>query len=88
MHPMDPSKGLYAIVLCASCFSTKGGLVIDRYARVKSGDGSLIPGLYAAGNCAASTSNEGYVLSTIGPAMTFGYLAARHAAGAMEGADG
>ncbi len=84
MHPMDPSKGLYAVVLCASCFSTKGGLVIDRYARVKDTDDKPITGLYAAGNCAASTSNQGYVLSTIGPAMTFGYLAALHAAGKLE----
>ncbi|MFH2005575.1 MAG: FAD-dependent oxidoreductase [bacterium] len=84
MYPLDPSHGLYAVVLCASCFSTKGGLAIDGNARVLREDGAPIPGLYAAGNCSASPTNVGYVLSTIGPAMTFGYLAAQHAAGAGE----
>jgi 3-oxosteroid 1-dehydrogenase len=80
---MDPSRGLFAIVMAPTCFSTKGGLVIDRYARVLGQDGAAIGGLYAAGNCTASPSNDGYVLSTIGPAMTHGYLAASHAAGAL-----
>jgi|GEM_PF-5728018 3-oxosteroid 1-dehydrogenase len=81
MHPMDASQGLYAVVLCASCFSTKGGLATDGEARVLRNNDTAINGLYAAGNCSASPSNTGYVLSTIGPAMTFGYIAARHAAG-------
>lgn len=81
MHPLDSSQGLYAVVLCASCFSTKGGLSTDAEARVLRNNNSAIDGLYAAGNCSASPSNTGYVLSTIGPAMTFGYIAARHAAG-------
>jgi predicted oxidoreductase len=85
MYPMDLSGGLYAIVLCCTCFSTKGGLAIDGQARVLRQDGTPLPGLYAAGNCSASPSNSGYVISTIGPAMTFGYLAARHAAGALDG---
>jgi hypothetical protein len=88
MHPMDASQGLFAIVMAPTCFSTKGGLVVDRFARVVGQNGAPIDGLYAAGNCTASPSNEGYVLSTIGPAMTQGYLAASHAAGALRNADG
>ncbi len=78
MHPMNLDGGLYGVVLCATCFSTKGGLGIDRSARVLKNDGQPLKGLYAAGNCSASPSNSGYVLSTIGPAMTFGYIAACH----------
>jgi 3-oxosteroid 1-dehydrogenase len=60
---------------------TAGGLVIDSDARVLKEDGSSIPGLYACGNNASALipayAGPG---STLGPAMTFGYLAGRHAA--------
>ena len=40
-------------------------------------DGSAIPGLYAAGNTSAAVMGHTYAGpgATIGPAMTFGYLA-------------
>jgi 3-oxosteroid 1-dehydrogenase len=64
-------------------FGTQGGLVTDVHARVHRGDGSTIEGLYAIGNCSAAVlptyPGPG---STLGPAMTFGYLAARHLSGA------
>ncbi|GGO67018.1 FAD-dependent oxidoreductase [Nonomuraea cavernae] len=61
---------------------TKGGLLTDEHARVLREDGSVIPGLYAAGNTTASVMGRTYPGpgSTIAPAVVFGYRAARHAA--------
>ncbi len=57
---------------------TKGGLVTDERARVLRPDGSVIPGLYAAGNVSSAVMGHTYAGpgATIGPALTFGYLAA------------
>ena len=56
---------------------TKGGLVTDERARVLRPDGSVIAGLYAAGNVSAAVMGRTYAGpgATIGPAMVFGYLA-------------
>ena len=64
---------------------TKGGLVTDARARVLRPDGSVIPGLYAAGNASAAVMGHSYAGagSTIGPAMTFGYIAALDIAGVL-----
>ncbi|MCD9876107.1 3-oxosteroid 1-dehydrogenase [Streptomyces guryensis] len=64
---------------------TKGGLVTDERARVLRADGSVIPGLYAAGNASAAVMGHSYAGagSTIGPAMTFGYIAALDIAGTL-----
>jgi 3-oxosteroid 1-dehydrogenase len=68
----------YAIPLVPGDIGTKGGLVTDPQARVLRADGSVIEGLYAAGNASASVMGESYPGpgATIGPAMTFGYVAA------------
>lgn len=60
---------------------TKGGLKTDAHARVVNEGGQPIPGLYATGNCSASVMGHSYpgAGATIGPAMTFGYIAARDA---------
>jgi 3-oxosteroid 1-dehydrogenase len=61
---------------------TKGGLLTDETGRVLRRDGSVIEGLYASGNSTASVMGRGYPGpgATLGPAMTFAYLAARDAA--------
>jgi 3-oxosteroid 1-dehydrogenase len=62
---------------------TKGGFVTDADGRVLKPGGEPIEGLYAAGNSTASVMGRGYPGPgvTLGPAMTFAYRAARHAAG-------
>ncbi len=73
----------YAIPVYPGDVGTYGGVVTDEYARVLREDGSIIPGLYAVGICAASMNGGVYPGAgcSVGPAFTFGYVAARHAAG-------
>ena len=72
----------YAMPLYDGTLGTNGGPRIDADARVLRHDGNPIPGLYAAGNASASVFGPAYPGggATIGPALTFGYLAGRHAA--------
>lgn len=58
---------------------TKGGLDCDERARVRREDGSVIPGLYAAGNTMASWTNHCYPGpgSPIGSCVVFSALAVR-----------
>lgn len=72
----------YAIPLRNGTLGTNGGPLVDRFARVRRFGGGVVPGLYAAGNVSASVFGPAYPGggATIGPAMTFGYLAGRHAA--------
>jgi len=73
----------YAMQVVGGDLGTKGGLLMNEHAQVMREDGSIIDGLYAAGNCSACVMGNYYpgAGGTIGPAMTFGYLAALHAAG-------
>lgn len=73
----------YAIKIVPGDLGTKGGLRTDERARVLRTDGTLIPGLYAAGNASASVMGHSYAGAgaTIAPAMTFGYIAALDLAG-------
>jgi 3-oxosteroid 1-dehydrogenase len=61
---------------------TKGGVVTDADGRALREDGSVIEGLYSAGNNSASVMGRTYPGpgSTIGPATVFGLRAARHMA--------
>ncbi|HEX6523855.1 MAG TPA: 3-oxosteroid 1-dehydrogenase [Streptosporangiaceae bacterium] len=72
----------YAFKIAPGDLGTKGGLVTDASARVLNASGAVIPGLYAAGNSSAAVMGHSYAGagSTIGPAMTFGYVAANHIA--------
>jgi 3-oxosteroid 1-dehydrogenase len=72
----------YAVTMVPGDLGTKGGLRTDVDGRVLRADGSVIDGLYAAGNASAPVMGHTYAGpgATIGPAMTFGYLAALHMA--------
>jgi 3-oxosteroid 1-dehydrogenase len=76
------SPPYYAIKIVPGDLGTKGGLRTDEHGRVLRSDDSIIDGLYAAGNTSAMVMGRSYAGpgATIGPAMTFGYLAALHAA--------
>jgi succinate dehydrogenase/fumarate reductase flavoprotein subunit len=88
-HGPNPSlapieKGpFYAIKVLPGSFGTFAGLKTDASSRVLTGDGEPVPGLYAAGSDQANVMGGHYPSGgiNIGPAMTFGYIAGRHAAG-------
>ena len=73
----------YAARLVPGDLGTKGGLLTDEQARVLREDGTVIEGLYAVGNTSASVMGNEYAGAgaTIGPSLTFGWVAARHATG-------
>ena len=72
----------YAFRLVPGDLGTKGGLLTDENGRVLRTDGSAIDGLYATGNASASVMGHDYAGpgATIGPAMAFGWISARHIA--------
>ncbi len=75
----------YAVTLRPGDLGTSAGLVTDAAARVLGADGAPIRHLYACGNDMNSLMRGAYPGPgiTLGPALTFGYLAARDiAAGA------
>jgi succinate dehydrogenase/fumarate reductase flavoprotein subunit len=76
----------YAIKVLPGSFGTFVGLKTDSFARVLRGDGTPIECLYAAGNDQSSVMGGHYPSGGInlGPAMTFGFVAGRHAAGALS----
>ena len=82
LGPLDRAP-YYAAQMVPADLGTKGGLLTDHVARVLTDDGLAIDGLYAVGNTAAAVMGRTYAGpgATIGPALVFGYLAARHAAG-------
>lgn len=73
----------YAFKIVPGDLGTKGGLLTDARARVLRPDGSAIAGLYAAGNASAAVMGRSYAGAgaTLGPAMTFGYIAGNDMAG-------
>jgi 3-oxosteroid 1-dehydrogenase len=86
-----PSKSLgriemapfYGVPVVPGDVSTFGGVVTDANARVLKEDGTPILGLYATGTSTASVMGRAYpgAGSSIGPSFTWGFVAARHAAG-------
>jgi len=89
--PTLPNPNLYplttppylAFQIILGDLGTSGGLRTDQHGRVLRSDDTVIDGLYAVGNTSAAVMGRSYAGAgaTIGPAMTFGYIAARHIAG-------
>ena len=79
----------YAMPFKASFLGTKGGARTDERARVLRPDGSVIEGLYAAGNVMANSFGSKGVGAgtTLGPCLTWGYIAGRDAGGSIAGRD-
>jgi len=82
LGPID-TPPYYAVQVHSGALGTKGGPRTDGDARVLDVDGQPIRGLYAGGNAMASVMGMTYggAGGTLGPAMVFGFLAGRHAAG-------
>ena len=76
----------YAVKVVIGDLGTFDGLKCDENARVLSESGAPIQGLYAVGNDAASIMGGNYPGGgiTLGPAVTFGYIAARHMSGGND----
>ena len=73
----------YAIKMVIGDLGTYAGIKTDASARALDTDGAPIDGLYAVGNDMASIMGGNYPGAgiTLGPALTFGYIAGRHIAG-------
>jgi succinate dehydrogenase/fumarate reductase flavoprotein subunit len=82
LYPISESGPYYATILVAGTLDTKGGPRTNIHGQILGVDGEPTPGLYGVGNCVASASAQGYWAGggTLGPIITFGYLAAEHAA--------
>ena len=84
-HPVHPNLGpleappFYAVRIGTGDIGSLAGLASDAQARVLRADGEPITGLCVAGNDAASLFGGTYPAGgiTLGPAMTFGWIAAR-----------
>jgi 3-oxosteroid 1-dehydrogenase len=91
-HKPNPSLGpvadapFYAVPIYPGDVGTMGGVVCDEHARVLDHDNQPIPGLYAAGNMAASVFGRTYpgAGASIANTTVFGYIAARHMADAGQ----
>lgn len=72
----------YCVKIFPGEMGTMGGMEFNKHAQVLRENGEVIEGLYTAGNCSAALlptyPGPG---STLGPSMTFGYLAGLHACG-------
>ena len=78
MRPIEAAP-FFALRLYPSDLGTSAGLLTDGEARVLGADGRPVPGLYACGNDMNSIMDGAYPGPgiTLGPALVFGYLAAR-----------
>jgi 3-oxosteroid 1-dehydrogenase len=81
LGPLD-TPPFYAVQVHSGALGTKGGPRTDTEGRVLDHQGRVIAGLFAAGNAMAGVTGMVYggAGGTLGPAMTFGFLAGRAAA--------
>lgn len=87
-HSPNPALGplgtgpYYAVRIYPGEIGTYKGLKTDEYSRVLDQDNQPIEGLYAAGNDQSNVFGGSYpgAGATLGPAVTFGWIAARHIA--------
>ncbi|MET4723828.1 succinate dehydrogenase/fumarate reductase flavoprotein subunit [Bradyrhizobium japonicum] len=72
----------FAMRIHPADLGTAIGMKVDAQARVLREDGTPVAGLYACGNDMGSIMNGNYPAPgiTLGPALTFGYIAGRHLA--------
>jgi succinate dehydrogenase/fumarate reductase flavoprotein subunit len=90
-HTPNPCIGalakppFYAVRIYPGDIGASAGLVTNEHAQVLRPDGTEVEGLYACGNDMDSIMAGIYPGPgiTLGPAMTFGFIAARHAAGSL-----
>jgi len=82
MAPLERGP-FYAVKVVPGSLGTFAGLRVNVRAQVLNAQGQPIAGLYAGGNDMASVMGGNYPAGgiTLGPAMTFGFITAHHAAG-------
>ncbi|GAB3563850.1 FAD-dependent oxidoreductase [Amycolatopsis endophytica] len=80
----------FAVPIHAGVLGTAGGLATNGDGRVIDHDGAPIPGLYAAGNCAATLFRDSYPGggATLGSAIVRAYRVGRHLGALARRADG
>jgi succinate dehydrogenase/fumarate reductase flavoprotein subunit len=81
LAPLDEAP-FFALAVHLGCMGTKGGPRTDDRGRVLAPSGAPVPGLYAAGNAAASPFGTATAAggATLGPALVFGFRAGEAAA--------
>lgn len=88
LAPLETAP-FYAVKIVPGDIGTFAGIMTDAQARALDAEGKPIPGLYAVGNDQASVFGGSYPGggATLGPAMTFGFIAGRHIAGTANRED-
>ncbi|MGB6007156.1 FAD-dependent oxidoreductase [Castellaniella sp.] len=82
LAPIDKGP-YYALRLYPGSLGTFAGISTDAFGRATNADGVAVEGLYVVGNDSASIMEGNYPAGgvTLGPAVTFGFIAGHHAAG-------
>lgn len=83
MAPFSETGPYYCVIVGGGTLDTNGGPVVTAKAEVVNTRDEPIVGLYGAGNCIASPTGQAY-FSTLGPAMTFGFIAGTEVAASSD----